>query len=109
MTVGGPAPETVASVRRAGGAVEVPLVAALTAPRTGAVDELLADQDLVVVVVEDPDGPLARIAAAELASHAVRVVAARPLAGPARLLALAGLAGARALGEPLRAAVRSRA
>jgi hypothetical protein len=102
-----PAPDTAAvpAARRADAAVGVPLVVAPAQPRSPVLDGLLGEQDLIVVATEDPDGPLARLAAAELAEHAAPVIAARPLTGPARMLALAGLAGARMLDDPLRAMV----
>jgi hypothetical protein len=88
------------------GSLDVPLVLAVAAPRTAAIDSLLAEQDLIAVVDADPDGPLARMAIAGLAGTSAEVVACRPPYGPVRLLALAGLASERALDPPLRAAVR---
>jgi hypothetical protein len=78
--------QAVAAVQRAA-AVGAPLVVALTAPRTAALDELLADRDLVVLVVRDPAGPLAAAASEELEARATRRVVAPPLAGAARILA----------------------
>jgi hypothetical protein len=89
--------------RRAAAALEVPLVTALTGPRTDVLEGLLREQDLVVVVTRDPDGPLARLA---VATSEVPAVACRPLPAGSRLLALAGLAGPRALPEPVREAAR---
>jgi hypothetical protein len=97
--------DAVLSARRVGAALEVPLVVALAGPRDDAIEALLAEQELIVVVTPEPDGALARLAIASLEPPAV---ASSPLpSGPARLLALAGLAGARVLGEPVRAAVRA--
>jgi hypothetical protein len=96
-----------AAAVQAGAAVDVPLAVALAGPRTPALDALLADQDLIVVVVDDLDGPLGRLALASLAGFGALTVASRPLRGPARLAALAGFGGLRSLDEPLRAAVRA--
>jgi hypothetical protein len=90
--------------RRAAGAIEVPLVTALTGPRTDVLEGLLREQDLIVVVTQDPDGPLARLA---VATAEIPAVACPPLAAGPRLLALAGLAGPRALAEPARDAART--
>ena len=90
--------------RRAAAALEVPLVIALAGPRTDALEGLLREQDLVVVVTRDPDGPLARLA---VAASEVPAVACPPLAAGPRLLALAGLAGSRALPEPVRESART--
>jgi hypothetical protein len=70
--------------------VGAPAVLAVTAPRTAEIEELLAEQDLLVLVVDDPDGPLARVGA--LAPGGVPIVVTRALArGPARSLAQRGL------------------
>jgi len=83
--------------------VAAPVVLAVTAPRTAAIDAALADQDLVVLVTSDPDGPLAVAATAGLP----RVATAAPLRrGLARELARAGIrppAAIRRLVEPGRA------
>jgi hypothetical protein len=81
-------------------AMGAPLVLAVTAARTPALDEILAAQDLILVVTADPDGPLARLA---LATHpTIPVLAARPLGrGPARSLARGGLRPARSIREML--------
>lgn len=92
------------ALRRLHGAVEVPLVVALTGPRADALDEVLGDQELVVVVARDPEGPLARLALAGLDG---RALACAPLAGSARVLALAGFGGQGVLAEPVRAALRA--
>jgi len=82
-------PELVSLVR-AVTLVAAPVVVAVTAPRTVAVDEVLAGQDLLVLVTAEPDGALARSAAQGLNGAAVVPVA--PLTrSPARALARAGL------------------
>ncbi len=105
------------AVRRVSGAVDVPVVTVLAGPRTAVLEGLLREQDLVVVVARDPGGALARLA---VATSEVPAVACPPLpVGPARLLAAAGLAGARVLdaramaaierlGEPVPYALRTR-
>ncbi len=87
------------AARRAAGALEVPLVVVLAGPRCEVVEGLLGEQDLVVVVAGEPDGPLARLAVAGCAGAALAHASCAP--GPARWLALAGLAGARGLDGPL--------
>jgi hypothetical protein len=68
-------------------------VLAVSAPRSAPLDELLADQDLLVIVTADPDGPLAALASAGLAATPAATVAVPPVpAGPRRALALAGIA-----------------
>jgi hypothetical protein len=90
-------PQLVSAVRRVT-LVAAPAVLAITAPRCAAIDEALTGQDLLVIVAADPDGPLARLAAAGLES--VPLVTVRPLGrGPSRSLARAGIWSAR----PLRA------
>ena len=65
-----------------------PVVFAVTAPRTPAIDAALVEQDLVVLVTGDPDGALAAAAVAGLG----RVVTARPLSrGLGRELSRAGV------------------
>jgi hypothetical protein len=76
---------------------------ALAGPRADPLEAVIREQDLAVVVTGEPDGPLARIA---LATSPVPAVACSPLPPAARWPALAGIAGARVLGEPVRAAVR---
>jgi hypothetical protein len=95
----------VAAARRTG-AVDVPVVVALGGPRTPALEALLPDQDLIVVVAPDPAGPLARSALAGLSGRPAASLACRPLSGPPRQLALAGMGGARLLDPSLRAALR---
>jgi hypothetical protein len=87
------------AARRASAALDVPLVVALAGPRCDIVEALLGEQDLVVVATSDPDAPLARLAVAGCSPSAI---ACAPPAGVRRVLALAGLAGARALPEAQR-------
>jgi hypothetical protein len=86
--------------------IDAPVVAALGGPRTPALDGLMPEQDLIVVVAPDPTGPLARSALAGLHRESAVLVACRPLPRPARVIALAGMGGTRLLDPPLRAAVR---
>jgi hypothetical protein len=68
-----------------------PVVFAVTAPRTPGIDAALAEQDLVVLVTAEPEGPLAEAAVAGLA----RVTPIRPLKrGLARELSRAGIRAA---------------
>jgi hypothetical protein len=84
-----------AAARRAA-LVGPPAVLAVTAARAPDIEELLAEQDLLLLVMADPAGPLARIAA--LAPGGVPVAVTRPLArGPARSLALAGISAPRSI------------
>ena len=92
------------AARRAAGALEVPLVTVLAGPRCEVVEDLIGEQDLVVVVAGEPGGPLARLAVASCTGAALAHDRCPP--GPARCLALAGLAGGRGLAAPLRALVR---
>jgi hypothetical protein len=97
-----PAEGAAAAARRAivAGA---PAVLALTAPRTAALEPVLAEQDLLVLVTPDPLGPLARLAA--LAAHEPPLVVTRPLRrGLPRALACAGLAASREVAALLTAA-----
>lgn len=74
--------------------VAAPVVFAVTAPRTAAIDATLADQDLVVLVTTDPESPLALAATAGLP----RVATAAPLGrGLARELSRAGMRPATAI------------
>jgi hypothetical protein len=91
------------AARRAAGALEVPLVTVLGGPRCDVIEALLGEQDLVLVVAADPDGPLARLAVGSCTAAALAHGPCPP--GPARWLALAGLGGARGLGVPVRALV----
>ncbi len=82
-------PQLVVAVRRAT-LVAAPAVLAITAPRTAAIDEALGEQDLLVIVAAEPEGPLARLAATGLGETPVTTL--RPLGrGPARSLARAGI------------------
>ncbi|WP_211339840.1 hypothetical protein [Solirubrobacter pauli] len=84
--------------------VAAPVVFAVTAPRTAAIDAALADQDLVVLVTPDPDGPLAVAATAGLP----RVTTTAPLArGLARELSRAGVRTAPAIRRLIEATTRS--
>ena len=77
---------------RAAAAVDVPAVIAVTGPRTPATDALLAEQDLVVLVLgPDAQAGLEALALAGLAGCAAPVVVHRPLDSPgARPAAMAG-------------------
>jgi len=92
------------AVRRAAGALDVPLVTVLGGPRCEVIEGLIEEQDLVLVVAGEPDGPLVRLAVDSCAVAAVAHRACAP--GPARWLALAGLAGAHGLAGPVRGLVR---
>ena len=91
------------AARRLSGALEAPVVLALAGPRTEVLEALLREQDLVVIVTEEPEVALARLAVAGCVGPAVGC-APLPI-GPARLLALAGLSGARTLDPQLRTAI----
>ncbi len=70
--------------------IAAPAVLAITAPRSVALDEALAEQDLLVIVTADPEGPLARLVSSGLPP--VPLVPVRPFArGPRRALARAGV------------------
>ena len=84
-----------AAVRRASAIVEGPLVTALTGARPPELEDLVVEHDLAIVAA-DPGSPLARAALARLADRGVAGTACAPLGrGPARKLALAGLAAPR--------------
>ena len=92
-------PQLVAAARRVT-LVGAPAVLAVTSARTAAVDQALNEQDLLVIVSAEPDGPLAQLAAAGLAD--VPILTVRPLGrGPARALARAGLRTARPIRQLL--------
>jgi hypothetical protein len=91
------------AARRAASALEVPLVVVLCGPRCDVVEALLAEQDLVVIVAADPDGPLARLAVASCTTAAL--ACAPPPPGPPRWAARSGMPGARGLAAPLRSLV----
>jgi hypothetical protein len=84
--------DEVALAARATAAVDVPAVIAVTGPRTAATDALLAEQDLVVLVVgADAEPGLGELALAGLGSCVAPVVVHRPLVSPgARPAAMAG-------------------
>jgi hypothetical protein len=98
------APElAAAALRRTAAVVDAPVVTALAGPRPAELEPLVDEHDLVVIAAE-PGGPLAAAAIAAFGDRCVSAIACRPLArGPARALALAGLAAPR-LDPPLRAA-----
>jgi hypothetical protein len=77
---------------RAVAAVDVPAVIAVTGPRTAATDSLLADQDVVVLVVgSDAEPGLEALALGGLEGCPAPVVVRRPLEAPgARPAAMAG-------------------
>jgi hypothetical protein len=84
-----------AAAERAAGAASCPVVVALAGPREPALDQLLAAQDLVVLVhrPDSDDDALARAAEASLAGLRVPIVACQLAgAGPLRALASSGLA-----------------
>ena len=82
--------------------VGAPAVLAVAAPRSAEMDEALVEQDLLVLVTGEPDGPLARSACVGLAG--VPIVTAPPLTrGPARALACAGLRSSAGLRRLVRA------
>ena len=84
--------DDLALAARAVAAVDVPAVIAVTGPRTMATDDLLADQDLVVLVVAaDAEPGLEVLTLAGLHHVAAPVVVHRPLDTPgARPAAMAG-------------------
>ncbi len=85
-------PDELALAARAAAAVDVPVVVAVTGPRTPATDALLAEQDLVVLVVgPDAQPELETLALASLADCAAPVLIRHPLDSPgARPAAMAG-------------------
>jgi hypothetical protein len=89
-------PEAAAgAVRRASALVAGPFVTALAGARPPELDLLIAEHD-VAVVVADPEASLARAALAALRARGVPAVAVPPVRrGPARMLALAGVAAPR--------------
>jgi hypothetical protein len=96
-------PQLVSAARRVT-LVAAPAVLAITAPRTATIDDALGEQDLLVIVAADPEGPLARLAATGL--DGAPVVTVRPLArGVSRSLARAGLRAPR----PVRALLATEA
>jgi hypothetical protein len=96
-------PQLVSAARRVTLAA-APAILAITAPRTTTIDDALGEQDLLVIVAADPEGPLARLAATGL--DGAPVVTVRPLArGVSRSLARAGLRAPR----PVRALLATEA
>lgn len=85
-------PEELTLAARAAAAVDVPVVVALTGPRTASTDALLTEQDLVVLVVAPGAEPgLELLALAGVTGCAAPVVVQRPLDTPgARPAAMAG-------------------
>jgi hypothetical protein len=85
-------PDDLHLAARAVAAVDAPAVVAVTGPRTTATDELLADQDLIVLVVAAGAEPgLQALALAGLQHRAAPVVVHGPLDAPgARPAAMAG-------------------
>ena len=76
-------PDQLALAARAVAAVDVPAVIAVTGPRTAASDDLLAEQDLVVLVVGAGAEPgLEALALAGLQHCTAPVVVQRPLDSP---------------------------
>jgi hypothetical protein len=78
--------------RRALASVDVPVVVAITGPRSAATDELLAEQDQIVVVLPaEADPRLGRLAVDGLAECGIPVLVRGPLTAPgAHTTALAG-------------------
>ncbi len=78
--------------RRALSAVDVPVVLAVTGPRSAASDALLAEQDHIVLVAPPEEDPqLTELARAGLAECGIPVTIRGPLTAPgARTTALAG-------------------
>ena len=91
-----PGDSQLAAAARRVALIAAPAVLAVTTPRTVALDEALAEQDLLVIVTMDPEGPLARLVSNGLPP--VPLVPVRPFArGPRRALARAGLRAPRAV------------
>jgi hypothetical protein len=92
LALSGPTVAAAAAVVRAEAAVDVPTVVAVTGPRCGALDALLEERDLVVVVLpRDADPALEELALAGFAACRAPVILFPPLEGASlRLLALAG-------------------
>jgi hypothetical protein len=92
LALSGPSVGAAAATVRAEAATEVPAVVAVTGPRCDALDALLDERDLIVVVVpRDADPALAELALAGFEARRATVVVCPPLESvPLRLLALAG-------------------
>jgi hypothetical protein len=84
--------DELALARRALAAVDVPVVVAITGPRSAATDDLLTEQDHIVVVLPtDADPRLGELALEGLAECGIPVVVRGPLTTPgAHTTALAG-------------------
>src|SRR5262249_54975572 len=85
-------PREPGAAAKAGGAAMTgePVVLAIGVPRTASIDGLLNEQDLVIVVSGDPEGPLVQVVAESFALVSLRI--APPLRrGPLGALARAGL------------------
>jgi hypothetical protein len=85
-------PDDLRLAQRALAAIDVPGVLAITGPRTAVTDRLLAEQDLLVLVVSpEADAQLVELARAGLAECDVPLAVRGPLTAPgARATALAG-------------------
>lgn len=92
LALSGPSVGAAAAALRAEAVTAGPTVMAVAGPRCEALDALLDESDLVVVVLPlDADPALAELAIASLAACRAPVIACPPLSGTtARLLALAG-------------------
>ena len=91
-----PSDSDLAAAARRVALIAAPAVLAVTAPRSVALDGALAEQDLLVIVTADPEGPLARLVSNGLPP--VPLVPVRPFTrGPRRALARAGLRAPRAV------------
>lgn len=85
-----PGDPDLAAVARRVSLIAAPVVLAIAAPRSAGSDEALAEHDLLVVVTDDREGPLARLAAAGL--PAIPTVSVAPLSrGLSRSFARAGI------------------
>lgn len=82
-----------AAFGRASAASDAPWVLVVAGPRAAAVDAVLEEQDVLVLAAEDPEDPIARLAAARLAALGPPVERIRATLPPvSRALALAGFA-----------------
>jgi hypothetical protein len=81
-----------AAAGHAEAAADAPAVFACAGPRTDALDDLLADRDLLLLAAADPDSPLTSLALESLAELGPAVAALPTVVPPvSRALALAGL------------------
>jgi hypothetical protein len=83
--------EAAVAAHRAAVVAAGPVVHALAGPRDESVDGLLAVQDGLVLATHGEDDPLADLAQASLASLGPPVCSCRPVGGPPRFLAAAGI------------------